>query len=134
MTEVVVTESEAYAALEAASGNVSAAARQLGVSRTALKSRIDKSPRCLMLLQDRREAICDTAEDNVFDAVSNGDQKMSKFVLMTIGKNRGYVSRVESTGADGQSHSAGMAEEVGRALDRIADRIVTPGATTGDPV
>jgi hypothetical protein len=121
--DALVTAEQAEQALVACDGNISAAARSLGVKRSKFKERIDRTPELVKLLEDLREEVIDDAESNMFSAAKKGDLGAAKFVLTTIGKARGYVTRVESTGKDGESHAVGMREEVGRLLDGIAARI-----------
>lgn len=49
-------------ALRKAAGNVSAAARGLGINRTSLHARIAKSAELQRVLQEEREALVDMAE------------------------------------------------------------------------
>lgn len=62
--------------------------------RANLKARIDKEPDLVSLLDDLRQSVLDTAEQNVFTAVEASDQAASQFVLRTIGKDRGYTTGV----------------------------------------
>jgi hypothetical protein len=96
------TNAEIETALLEAEGNVAAAARALEMRRTHLKEKIDKSAYLTTVLNDLREELLDTAEDNKFKAVRAGDQQASSFVLMTLGKNRGYSQRLEATGKNGE--------------------------------
>jgi ribosome maturation protein Sdo1 len=125
--KVPVTEDEIIKALSEARGNVTAAARSLDRARKTIEVRIKGSPVLMAHVAQLREEIIDKAEENIYNDVEKGDQAASKFVLQTIGKDRGFVSRVESTGKDGQNHSEGMASEIGRVLDGIASRILGPG-------
>lgn len=127
--KVPVTEDEIIQALSASRGNITAAARLLDRARKTIEVRIKGSPALLAHVAQLREEIIDKAEDNIYADVEKGDQAASKFVLQTIGKDRGFVTRVESTGKDGQNHAEGMASEIGRVLDGIASRILGPGNT-----
>ena len=49
-------------AIRKSAGNITAAARGLGVGRTALHARIAKSPDLQRVLQEEREALVDMAE------------------------------------------------------------------------
>lgn len=83
-------------ALIDARGNVSAVARDLKRSRSVIKQHIDKSVELTALVAELRETIIDTAEDNIFLAVETGDLEASKFILRTVGKDRGYSTKVEN--------------------------------------
>lgn len=82
-------------------GNVSAVARVLKMRRGAVLDRINTSANLTLILEENREGIIDDSEMNMFKAVKVGDLTASKFILATIGKNRGYGTRTELTGIDG---------------------------------
>ncbi len=131
--EPLVTEEAAEDALKACDGNISAAARLLGVRRSKFKERVDRTPSLVLLLSELKDEVVDAAEGNFFKAAKSGDLIASKFILTTIGKDRGYVTRVEQTGKDGENLAFGMSEEVGRQLDSIAARLAPPVGTPEVP-
>lgn len=98
---VPLDRGEAYAALIAANGNVAAASRVLGVTRTKLQTLIDRTPAFVALVAELRDEIIDHAEDNIYADVKRGDQTASRFVVQTIGKSRGWSTGVVGTGKDG---------------------------------
>lgn len=83
-------------------GNLAAVARKLKMRRGALLDRINTSPDLTVTLDDRREEVIDTAQSNMFTATMAGDLKASKFILTTIGKERGYQTSLAHTGPDGK--------------------------------
>lgn len=101
MNEPKYTVEQLAAAIEEHHGNIAAVARHFGERRSKLKERIDRSPFLISLLNDLNEEIKDIAQGNIRAAVIAGDPAASRFVLMTIGKDRGYSTRVEQTGKDG---------------------------------
>jgi hypothetical protein len=101
VTRSPMTVEEVRDLLIAENGNVSAVARALYRSRSVVKNWIDTKPELVATLMDMREEVVDQAERNIFAAVSLGDQGASKFVAMTLGKDRGWVPREEKTGKDG---------------------------------
>lgn len=88
--------------LRTTEGNISLAARLLGVSRYALYKFIEKHELGQML-KDSRESIVDHAESGLRRAVLNGAPWAIALTLRTLGRSRGYVERVESevTGRNG---------------------------------
>lgn len=98
----MVDDGMIYEALVAQSGNIGATARFLRVSRRWLKSRIDRKAPLISLLQDMRETVIDQAEVNVFNDVIKNDPTANRFVLSTIGKERGYSSGVAGSGKNGE--------------------------------
>lgn len=98
---VPVTSAQIYEALSASNGNISASARAVGLTRTNFVARVQKSPALMALLEDLRETIVDKAEQNQYAEVLAGDAAASRFILQTLGKNRGYSTGVAGTGKDG---------------------------------
>lgn len=83
-------------------GNLSLTCRTLAdfgfpISRKSLKNRIDSSPELREVLDDVRDDILDQAESNVYDDVFAKDPGASRFVLTTLGKERGWVTRQEQS-------------------------------------
>ena len=115
-------------ALEAKAGNITQAARALGVTRDALHKRIAKSEELQRLVIASREELVDIAESTIRKNIRKGDVASTIFVLKTLGKNRGYVERQEITGADS---GAIKIEEVSGAGERILSRIDSIAAKLG---
>ncbi len=89
-------------------GNVAAVARELKMRRGAVLDRINVSPDLTQVLDDNREGIIDDAETNMFKAAKVGDIPACRFILSTIGKDRGYGTRSELTGLDGAPIAAAV--------------------------
>ena len=70
----------------------------MSLTREWLHERIAEDVDLQNVRDQARESILDKAEDNVFDDVEAGDSAMSKWLLGTLGRNRGYVERTETTG------------------------------------
>lgn len=90
-------------AIRKAAGNVTAAARGLGIGRTSLHARIAKSPELQRILQEERESLVDMAESALRAEVL--DRNMTA-VIWTLkaspeAKRRGWGERQEVTGVDG---------------------------------
>jgi len=82
-------------ALKQSRGNVSHAARLLGVNRRTVHRCLVRHPHLREIVDDLHERIIDKAEENLFDAVERGDLRASWRVLTTLGKDRGYTQRRE---------------------------------------
>jgi hypothetical protein len=95
---------EVESALRSSSGNVTVAANGLGVSRNGLYKFIAKSG-LLDILDEARQSTVDIAESALKRAVINGEAWAVCFTLKTLGKQRGYVERVqqEISGRDGEA-------------------------------
>ena len=98
-----ITTKQVEAALIAMSGNVSASARSLGVSRNWVDTLIKRSEKLQQVVHDARQSMCDNAESALNRAVINGEAWAVCFTLKTQAKDRGYVERTqqEITGRDG---------------------------------
>lgn len=96
-----LTSEQIAAALRAANGNVSEAARQLGAGRATLYEHMQNDPTLMTILTDAREALVDSAESALSKLIKEGNVAAVIFALKTQGKKRGWVERQEITGADG---------------------------------
>ena len=90
-------------AIRRAAGNVTAAARGLGVGRTALHARIAKSPDLQRVLQEEREALVDMAESALRAEVLDRNMTAIIWTLKASpeAKRRGWGERHELGGPDG---------------------------------
>ena len=97
MSGVPYNDGEIYEAIVSARGNLSTICEALDVKRDALRARINETPLLKQIYDEQRESIVDQAEENIFNDVKRGDQVASKFVLTTLGKERGYTTKVETS-------------------------------------
>ena len=88
-------------ALKKTNANISLAAKSLGVDRSSLYDFVNKHDDIKQLITDERESLVDIAESALKSAVIEKEAWAVCFTLKTIGKHRGYVERVEQTGANG---------------------------------
>ena len=89
------TLAEIREALTETRGNVSAAARHLGLARNSLAERIAKNQGLKDLTASLREERVDRAESGLDTALDNGEAWAISLTLRTIGKDRGYIERAE---------------------------------------
>ncbi len=122
-------QNEVFAALTACTGNVAAAARRLGATRSGLWFFIERHPRLLQLTKDFRESIVDHAESAFNKAVITEQPWAIQFALRTIGRKRGYVDRQEIQQETRVTISQPAEELTDDQLARIAAR--ASGATGG---
>lgn len=83
-------------------GNVTRVANQLLRSRRAIDTYISRDTALSDLKEDLYDMFVDGAEEKAKALTRAGDIGLLKFVLQTLGKKRGYVTRVEATGKDGK--------------------------------
>ena len=90
-------------ALKQAAGNVSYAARGLGVARTTIWRHVVKSPTLQEVLNDAREELVDIAESGLRAKAARGNVTAMIWITKAspAAKKRGWGERQEVTGADG---------------------------------
>lgn len=100
---MALTVRKIEAALRQTRGNVSAAARELGVTRSAIYAKIASNPALRITLEDIREEMVDIAESALYRRLLDGDMTAIAYVLNNnpIAKRRGWGARVELVGAGG---------------------------------
>lgn len=109
---------ECRTALWRVRGNASKAAELLKVSSSRLRRFINNSPYLLSEQKEAQEILKDIAEDVVYEALTDEDDKgrkdaMARFVLQGIGKDRGYGSgqpKVEINNGKGGTVIVGWAD------------------------
>jgi hypothetical protein len=105
-TEPKVDDQKIIQTLWDTNGNLAATARTLAASlsikcsRGYVANRVNSTPALQEVLDEIRQSLLDTAEDNIFNSVISGKIEESKFVLTTIGKERGYVKTVQMEDTD----------------------------------
>lgn len=85
-------------AIRQTAGNISQAAKALGVSRSTVNRRVAESATLKQLVLDTREELVDIAESALRREVLGGNITAIIFTLKTQGKERGYVERQEWAG------------------------------------
>jgi hypothetical protein len=106
-----VNDEKLKQALEESNGNISHAARSLGISRNVIHVHVNANPELKQILDDSRQTMLDEAENALLSAVREKQGWAVCFTLKTIGQERGYIERAD------QSHS-GTVEVIIRRADR----------------
>ena len=90
-------------AITKARGMVSVAARNLGCHPDTVRAYKKRYASVAAAFAESRESTTDMAELSLFKAISEGEAWAVSLYLKTIGKNRGYVERLEQqhSGPDG---------------------------------
>ena len=91
------------AKLRKTGGNVTVAARHLGVSRNGLANFIHRHPVLAKVLEDCRESRVDTAESALDKAIRRGEAWAIALTLKTLGRGRGYAEPAAEGGAAAQA-------------------------------
>ena len=92
---LTITDEQIEETLYKCLGNVSSAAKMLGLSRQWLKQRIDRSNKLSSVLNESRDTIIDIAELKLIKAVESGEPWAISLILKTLGKVRGYSEKVD---------------------------------------
>lgn len=91
---------DVVAAIYATRGNLTEMAKLLGRTRIAVRNWLDRHPEFERIVRNEVEKVLDDLEQKTFDAALAGDGQDRRFLLQTLGKNRGYSSRQQMTGVD----------------------------------
>lgn len=119
-----INPNDARAALLVSDGNLAAAAALLGLARSRLKAYIDKTPDLSQFLFAIRESILDVVENNLYRQALNGDASQIRFLLSTLGKDRGFTTKTESdTTVRGDASLEGLLARVAQAGKPLVDKI-----------
>lgn len=82
-------------AFEAKAGNISAAAKAIGITRTQYHKWRSSDPAFAQACEDVKEGLIDLAETMLLAQMRQGNIAAIIFYLKTQGKGRGYVERTE---------------------------------------
>jgi len=77
-------------------GNLSAVAAKFGVTRRTVYNWLEADAELQQAVVDAREAMLDLAENKLEEAIDAGQGWAIALALKTVGKQRGYVERVET--------------------------------------
>jgi len=89
------TESQILKALKGSGGIKSTVAKRLGCTWDTANNAINSTDVTKRAFQDERETILDMAETTLLKSVQEGDVQSSKWMLSTLGKNRGYNEKTD---------------------------------------
>ena len=112
-------------ALIATKGMVYLASKRLGCDPTVVRYRVAKSTALQEVIESASGESVDEAELKLLQAMRAGDPWAIQMMLKTKGKSRGYVERVEQTGADGgpiQTEDVSARDRIDSKLDELAER------------
>lgn len=90
-------------AIPGSAGIITTIAKRVGCNWHTAAKYIEEYPTIAQAYKDECESVLDMAEAKLYKAVEKGDLQAVKYILSTKGKRRGYVERVEQTGADGKA-------------------------------
>ena len=82
-------------AVQGSRGIISRVSESLGVSWATARKWIDEDKDIKSALEDERDCLLDRAEENILKAVDEGDLQISKWVLATLGRFRGFNDKAK---------------------------------------
>ncbi len=96
------------AAIEGSNGIIQVVADNAGVNRGTVENALKRWPELSVMLKDAREGLVDRAESVIVQTLENVDEpqlqfQAGKYVAGTLGKGRGWTTRTELTGPDGEA-------------------------------
>jgi hypothetical protein len=91
-----ITNDQIVEKLKEAKGNMTLAAKLLGCTRQMVWKRAKTIQKIQDAIDESREVAVDHAESALQRAVLEGDFRAIAFTLKTLGKDRGYVERMET--------------------------------------
>jgi hypothetical protein len=97
----MISDAKIAEMLLATAGIMSTAAARLGVNKSTICRRVQRSPVLQQALADASDRVLDLAETELFKSIQAGESWAVCFYLKCKGKHRGYVERSEITGAQG---------------------------------
>lgn len=90
------------AALEKALGIVTTACKSVGIDRSTHYDWLKNDEQYKDAVESISDIALDMAESQLHKQILSGEVSATIFYLKTKGKRRGYIERVEQTGADGE--------------------------------
>jgi hypothetical protein len=86
-------------------GNITYVSSEYPTTRWGIYYHIKRSPYLQFVFKDAREKRVDEAERKLDEAIERGEAWAIALVLRTLGKERGYVEKVEQSGSINHRHT-----------------------------
>lgn len=114
-------------------GHIAAVAQQLGRSRRVIDTFIQRDLNLSELLEDIQETFLDDAEAKARALARSGDGGVLKYMLSTLGKKRGYVTRTETMLPNGGMTVQFFLPANGRETHEVIDGTFSSVPQVGNP-
>ena len=117
------TQQRVIDAIRQAQGIKAAAAQALGCSRQTVTNYIDRYPAVKAAYQEAIETSIDLAQSKLIVLVEREEWPAIRFMLVTLGKDRGFTERTElqTLDADQEASDRQFDEEVRRVYGKTDD-------------
>ena len=90
-----VTKTRFLKAVQGTGGILTMVAQKLSCSRATVYNFINKNPDMQKAIDQEREQILDAAQHNVYSRIQNNDWDATRYLLNTLGKQRGFTTSME---------------------------------------
>ena len=90
-----VTKARFLKAVEGTGGILTMIAQKLNCSRGTVYIFINRNPDMQKIIDQEREKILDVAQHNVYSRINSGDWDATRYLLNTLGKQRGFTTSME---------------------------------------
>src|SRR5918911_3619190 len=97
------TPEQVTTAIQWSKGMITVAARVLHCTPQTVRNYVQRYPAVQEVLEEEREVMLDWAELALCNAIERGEPWAIRLYLTTQGKSRGYTTRAEGTGTDGNT-------------------------------
>lgn len=123
------TTKQVIDALQATKGMVSLAAKKLGCEPNTIRNYIARHSTVAEACKEIREATVDIAELKLFTAIQNGEAWAISMYLKTIGRDRGYIDRLDHYHHQVREAIKQLAEDRGLPMDEVEEELrrILPG-------
>jgi len=91
-----ITKEALTKAIKGSYGIISTIAKRLKCERKTVYNKFEEWPELKDLLIEERNEIVDLAENKLVSKIKSGEKTSIHFILKTLGKNRGYVEKIQS--------------------------------------
>ena len=95
------TEKKVLVAIKGSGGIITTISNRLGAEWHTAKNLVNRWESTKQAYKDERESILDMSESTLLRSIKEGDTQSAKWMLSTLGRERGFNERVEIVGKDG---------------------------------
>ena len=97
------TEKKVLAAIKSSGGIITTISNRIGCEWHTAKNLVNRWESTKQAYKDERETILDMSESTLLKSIKDGDTQSAKWMLSTLGRERGFNDRLEIVGSGGES-------------------------------
>src|SRR4051812_38630357 len=99
-------------------------AKALGCSSLYVRQRIRECPQVQEAYRDSKDEVVDLAEQVMYNRLKDGSETAARYILSTLGKDRGYTERTEVVGKGGGAINVTLS--LGREQKNFDEEVTPP--------